>query len=437
MIGGQFEGSPVFGDIRLQGFGGKDIFLMNCNQQLEFQWARQFGSALADDNISEIAADSRDNILITGGIYDQAQFGDQIIRTIGHSNIGPADFFVAKLNAVGQLIWIDHNGGNMTPDKQTGDNLGVTVATDNVDNIITAGIYIGSPKMGNQRLPEGGPNDDIYIAKYSPDGTLTWVKTITSDYQLMIRDLAVDKQNDFYITGRFGHHNLSGNAYFDEDTLSSSGGQDIFIAKYTSEGKLVWTAKAGSKQLNGHDGGNCLAIDDQGNVILTGFFESVAQFGDKRIKSKGQRDFFLAKYDPSGKVIWAKSFGGSENDSGNRLCLDKKGNIYCTGKFSGTAQFDQFSLKSNGSEDMVILKCDPDGNIQWIRQAGGNSIEKSSDNVSGITINNNKLVITGFFSGIIQFGNQTLNSVGREDIFVLFLDTQGHILEARRTNYVL
>ncbi|MEZ4892131.1 MAG: hypothetical protein R2778_03840 [Saprospiraceae bacterium] len=100
-----------------------------------------------------------------------------------------------------------------------------------------------------------------------------------------------------------------------------------------------------------------------------------------------------------------------------------------TGKFSGTAQFDQFSLKSNGSEDMVILKCDPDGNIQWIRQAGGNSIEKSSDNVSGITINNNKLVITGFFSGIIQFGNQTLNSAGREDIFVLFLDTQGHILK--------
>ncbi|MEZ4939957.1 MAG: hypothetical protein R3D58_03755 [Saprospiraceae bacterium] len=438
VVGGQFEGAPVFGGIRLPGFGARDIFITACNQNLEFNWARQFGSPLGNDYLGEIGLDSKDNILVTGGFFDQARFDDRIVPAVGKANLGEGDFFIAKLNPAGKLLWLDHSGGNMIPDKQTGNNLGHAVIADKNDNIIAAGAYIGTPKFGAHRLPLGGPNEDLYFVKYNPDGNMLWVKTITSEYQMVVRSLATDDRNNLYLTGQFGHHNLGGKAFFDKDTLQSFGGQDIFLAKYNPEGRLLWVRQAGSAVRDGHESGTSVVVDHQGNVLLTGYFEDRARFENQTRSSRGRHDFFVAKYSAEGALLWVNTYGGQQNDRSSALCLDKTGNAFCIGQFTGQANFDRLTRTSNGKVDMFVLKLDADGGFQWMQQAGGDSNEWNSDSALGIAMDkSNRLVITGFFSGTMQLGNQTLSSAGREDMFLLFFDTSGRLLDARRTNYAL
>ncbi len=438
IVGGQFEGAPVFGGIRLPGFGALDVFITACNQNLEFSWARQFGSPLGNDYLCEIGLDSKDNILVTGGFFDQARFDDRIVPAVGKANLGEGDFFIAKLDPKGKLLWLDHSGGNMIPDKQTGNNLGHTVIADKTDNIIAAGAYIGTPKFGAHRLPVGGPNEDLYFVKYNPDGKMLWVKTITSEYQMVVRSLATDDRNNLYLTGQFGHHNFGGKAFFEHDTLQSFGAQDIFLAKYNPEGQLQWVRQAGSAKRNSHESGTSVVVDNQGNVLLTGYFEDRIRFGNQTRSSRGQRDFFIAKYSAEGALLWVNTYGGQQNDQSSTLCRDEAGNVFCVGQFTGQASFDQLTRTSKGRVDMFVLKLDAGGGFQWVQQAGGDSNEWNSDSALGIAMDkSNRLVITGFFSGTMQLGNQTLTSAGREDMFLLFFDTNGRLLDARRTNYAL
>lgn len=438
IVGGQFEGTPSFGDFNLPGFGEQDIFLLACNQKLEFRWARQFGSVYGNDYLTGIALDQADNIIVTGGLFDQATFGKMKINAYGKADKGEGDAFVAKLDPAGDLLWLRHFGGDMIPHKQTGTNLGKSVAVDPSGNVIATGMYIGTPGTGNITLPAGGPNEDLYLVKYSAKGIQQWIETATCDYNIAANSVATDAAGNIYLTGYFGHHNYGGSAYFDHIELKSYGGRDIFIAKYTPNGKLLWARQAGSPNTDGRDYGSSVAADGSGRIVVTGFFEGAARFGDTAIVSRGGRDVFLAKYNSLGDLLWVSSWGGMKNDQSSAVCLDEKGNIYCTGQFTGNAHFDTLQKTSRGDEDIYVVKYDPEGKLLWMRQAGGDAMEWNSDGAHDISIDGNgNLVITGFFSGKMQIGNQTLVSAGREDIFLLFFDRNGNLLEAKRSIYSL
>jgi hypothetical protein len=241
-----------------------------------------------------------------------------------------------------------------------------------------------------------------------------------------------------YLTGFFGHHNLSGSASFDDILLESYGGRDIFISKISADGKVLWASQAGSPLIGGNDIGGSIQSNPSGECYVSGLFEQVAKFDDILLQSHGKRDGFLAKYDQTGKVLWATNFGGAESDNCNSLCVDRKGNVYCTGVFTGSAKFDEQELTSSGEEDIFIVKYSPDGDFVWLRQLGGDSPEWNSDSASEIAINpDGHLVVTGFFSGTMQIGTQTLTSAGREDIFILFFDQDGSLLDAKQMVYQL
>lgn len=438
IVGGTFDGAPSFGDFNLPGFGAQDIFLLACNRQLEFRWARQFGSVYGNDYLTRIALDREDNILVTGGLFDEATFGKMKINAYGKADKGEGDAFVAKLNPAGDLLWLRHFGGNMIPHKQTGTNLGKSVAVDRSGNVIATGMYIGTPVTAGAALPAGGPNEDLFLVKYTASGKQQWVKTATCDFNIAANSVAVDSMGNIYLTGYFGHHNYGGSAYFDHITLKSYGGRDVFIAKYSPAGKLLWVRQAGSPNSDGRDYGFSVVADGKGQVVVTGFFEGAARFGDTTIVSRGGRDVFLAKYNSLGDLLWVTSWGGMKNDQSSAVCLDEKDNIYCTGQFTGNAHFDTLQKTSRGDEDVYVVKYNPDGKQIWMRQAGGDAMEWNSDGAHDISIDGNgNLVITGFFSGKMQIGNQTLVSAGREDIFLLFFDRNGNLLEAKRSIYSL
>jgi len=153
-----------------------------------------------------------------------------------------------------------------------------------------------------------------------------------------------------------------------------------------------WATKAGGIFT---DEGRSLAVDDGGNIYVTGTFAGTATFGSYTLYSSGENDIFVAKMDATGIWQWAIQAGGGSDDSGYRITIDDAGNSYVTGYFEDTATFGSYTLYSSGYDDIFVAKIDEDGNWLWATKAGGTYWDKGN----GITIDDaGNSYVTGFFT---------------------------------------
>ena len=157
--------------------------------------------------------------------------------------------------------------------------------------------------------------------------------------------IATDSDSNSYITGYF-----VGAATFGSTTLTSSGSDDIFIAKLNSSGSWDWAVKAGGSS---DDNGLGIAVDSSGNAYITGYFEGTAAFGSTSLVTSGSRDIFIAKLDTNGSWQWAVKAGGTGNDAGRGIAIDSSGNVYATGYFNSAATFGSIAL--SGTYNQVFI----------------------------------------------------------------------------------
>ncbi len=436
LLTGMVKGPAFFGNIELPPIGETDLFLASYSLGAGYNWAKGFGSKAGVSTSADIAIDGSENIIVTGVLFDQTDFGERVFRTRGNSNMGKMDFYLAKFDPAGNLLWLDHGGGNMVPHLQTGDNRGRAVAVTPQDDIVAVGDYIGAPRIGGTELPAGGPNEDTYLAKYSADGTVLWAKAITGNYMVSAYDVTTDRTGNIFVIGYFGHHNLGGHVDFDGVRLESNGGRDLFVAKYSFDGELLWARSAGSSgtgSSGGYDYATHVAADDRGGCLVTGWFQGAARFGPVQLASRGGRDVFLAKYSPEGEVLWAIREGGPLDDQGSTVLIDRDGNHYCAGFFRGTASFGQHEVTSIGESEIFVAKYDLNGTLVWLRQMGGDGEWFNSDSATEMSINAfGQIVLAGFFSGKMTIGSRVLESQGREDFFLVFFDERGNLLEFKQ-----
>ena len=124
------------------------------------------------------------------------------------------------------------------------------------------------------------------------------------------------------------------------------------------------------------DIGSSVSLDAKGNLYTAGSFEETVDFDagplSYLLKSNGARDIFITKMDSKGELIWAKNIGGDKSDDGRYMSTDVSGNIYITGTFQGTVDFDPgpglFPLTSQNKDDLFVLKLNADGNFLWAYQ---------------------------------------------------------------------
>jgi uncharacterized protein (AIM24 family) len=175
---------------------------------------------------------------------------------------------------------------------------------------------------------------DGFVAKFSgANGTHVWSKRFGGTGQDETVDgVAVDGSGNVVVTGRF-----QGSVNFGGAGLTSAGGQDVFLAKYSSSGTHLWSKRFGGTL---GDRGNSVAVDGNGNVVVTGTFSGSIDFGGGALTSSGTQDLFLAKFSGTGGHLWSKRFGGSSSyDVGTGVAVDDSDNVLVTGCFMGTADF--------------------------------------------------------------------------------------------------
>ena len=201
-------------------------------------------------------------------------------------------------------------------------------------------------------------------------------------------------------------------------------------------GNFIWARSMGGTLA---DVGNGVAVDSAGNVYATGSFTGTADFdpgsGTFNLTSMGSEDIFISKSDSGGNFIWARSMGGTANDQGRGIAVDSAGNIYTTGYFQGTVDFDPGpaiqDITSHGSTDIFVSKLDGGGNFVWARSMGGTA----ADQGRGIAVDSGgNVCTTGHFEGLVDFrpgpGFFFLLSQGAKDIFVSKLDNNGDFVWA-------
>lgn len=177
----------------------------------------------------------------------------------------------------------------------------------------------------------------------------------------------------------------------------------------------------------GNDYGQDIKVDSAGNVYVCGRVKNATTFGWASTPVTpplhGDQDAFIAKYNNSGQLIWVKRNGGISHDYANGLCLDRYNNLYVTGYFTGTINFEGNTYNSVGTSDFYVAKFNPSGNLVWFKH-GGNPGNYAYANA--ITVFNDTLIyIAGTYSGTINFETQNITSTGNNEIFLIALDSTG------------
>lgn len=387
---------PGTGVANLTSVASGDIFIAKYDVNGNYIFAKRIGGSGAEFG-RDIARDASGNIYVVGQ-FSATIDCDPGTGVFNLTGTGANDVFIAKYDLNGNFLMAKWIGG------VSGDD-GRTITVDPLGNIYIGGYFTGTVDFDpgaavvNLTAPSGL---DGFIAKYNSSGEYLYAKSISGTGDERIYSIKVDAGNNLCVSGHF-----NGTSDFDPGAgtvnLVSAGQDDVFIAKYDVNGNYVFAKRIGGTEF---DQGLGMAVDGSGNMIITGWFRTpTVDFdpgaGVANLTLVGADDIFLAKYDVSGNFIFAKSIGGTSTDQGKNVVVDANDNIFITGEFSETVDFDPGPGTANRTVTnfgIFIAKYDPSGNYQYAVGVGS-SMRGNDIGVDG----NGNIFATGMISTTVDF----------------------------------
>jgi gliding motility-associated-like protein len=334
---------------------------------------------------------------------------------------------------------------------------GRTVAVDKQGNVYSAGLFQHEvdfdPGPGVYALsPDNYFETGIYISKLDANGNFVWAVRLPVLVEWGAIELKTDENGNVYLVS-----SISDTADVDPGPgvymMSQTGFKDALIIKFDTNGDFIWAKQFGGP---GDTGAECtgVEIDNKGNVIVCGFFNNTVDFdpgpGVYNLTSTAHFQSFIAKLTSSGDLIWALQFGNSpvvyDNSEINDVKCDKNGDIYTTGIFKGTCDFDPgasvYELKGVSLMDQFISKLDANGNFVWAKQVSNTSNDYYQYIVPhGIDIDaGGNVITTGYFIGEFDFdpgeGNYIVSNIqtGIGEAFLLKLTGNGDFTWVKKVN---
>lgn len=396
-----------------------------------FQWAKSTGGSTKDEGIS-IVADASGNTFSTGSFRGTVDF-DPGAGSANLTAVGDNDIFIRKFDRDGNFSWAKSVGSSTY-------DVGIDIAIDASGNVYTTGAYSGAadfdPGASTTTLTPAGSRD-IFITKFDGSGNFIFAVSMGGSSPDAGNSIAVDLSGNIYCTGYY-----SGIADMDPGAgvnqfESLKAGEDIFLLKLNATGNFLWARTAGGAN---PDQGTGIALDLSGNPFVTGFYNGDANFNPLGSGAGGIRaaaggsDIFVLKFDAAGTFGYVKSFGGTGPDVGYGITIDATGNIFTTGYFSATADFDpgagNASLTSAGTNvDIFVSKLDAAGNYLFAKNMGGTN----GDVGYAISVDGPGNIYTyGAFAGTADFdpgaATTSVTSAGLADVYISKLDATGNFV---------
>jgi gliding motility-associated-like protein len=320
-----------------------------------------------------------------------------------------------------------------------------SITTDASGNVFSAGGFRNTvdfdPSTGVFNLTAVGfDNRGPYMLKLDPDGNFLWAKTFTSTNTCFMGAITNDASGNLYVTGSF-----DGTVDFDPGpgtfNITNTGSFDSnFICKLDANGNFLWATNTTS---NNSQAIASIAVDATQNVYTLGHFRGTVDFdpgtGISSLTPFGQWDVYLTKTGPSGNFISVQRLGGTDFDFGGSIGIDAAGNVYLSGVFQGTADFDPgagtSNMTSTGLRDIFVVKLASNGSFIWAKRLG----EAATDEL-GMAIKTDasgNIYGTGLYSGTWDFDPSlsffNLTSSGGTDFYLLKLNANGDFVWAKST----
>jgi hypothetical protein len=392
----------------------------------EFHWAKQLGgTGNAFIEAVRVAVDGSGNVYTVGYFENTVDFNsgaDPYYLTSNNPNY--PDAFISKHDGAGYLIWAKRLGG-------TAGTTAEAIAIDANNSIYIAGAFGGTADFDSgpgvyNLTSAGGAN--VYTMKLDNAGNLIWVKQLAGISNADTRGVAVDSTGSVYTVGSF-----QGMVDFDPSPSTynlTATSFDVFVSKLDSAGGFLWAKQFVATSFSNAIGG---AIDSNNNLVTIGVFQNTVDFdpgpSTYTLSSVGSNDVFISKLDSSGNLVWARRLGGISQDSASSIAIDNANNVYTTGSFQGTVDFDPGPGVYNltAGPPCFIVKVDHSGGLIWAKQ-----LDPFARGIAADSSGN--FVITGTGGGDFDPGPgvYNLSSISKGDGFIARFDGAGDLIWAKQ-----
>lgn len=376
------------------GGGNYDAFIAKLNKDGVLIWATYFGGAQSDFG-NALALDEHGNIFLVGSTSSNAA----IASNGADLNYGGGiyDGFILKLSAQGALQWASYIGGNA-------EDTSWSVDIDELGNAIVLSNTASNDAIANsigQASNAGGV--DLMIHKYNTDGELMWARYYGGAANEETGNIVYGMDGAYYVSASTASANFALNG---GQTTYGGGASDGLIAKFNTEGMLMWSSYIGG---SGDDYAHALSINNFNQLFISGSTSStngIATAGAAQTSNGGGTfDAFIGRYALNGQKLWMSYFGGEGIDRGFGCAVDELGSVYVGGITSSIANitFNPFQQDNGGGTDLFFAFYDSLGVKSWSSYLGGSGDEFlrsiSADENSKIIFSGNSASTAGALNG--------------------------------------
>jgi hypothetical protein len=330
-FGGDLDPGPAVVNAQTNGPG--NMVVAKYDSSGAYLWSFNFGT-FSTANLAGVGVDSTGNVYVSGVCFSGTDFDPGPPEAIPFSYGGSELNFLAKYDANGNYVWARTMDGPSF-------FRGAVVAVDPAGNAFLSGSLGDSlnmdPGVTDFVLNSIGPVEDVYLARYRPDGSFQWAGRIAGSLDGYDHAIATYAGDRVVIAGTF-----RGTYDFDMSTATSNltatipGAYDAYVASYDSLGALQWARRYGS---SGLDKATCVALDAIGDVTVGGYYAGSITLNDI-VDGYGWDDVFVARIDYTGDLLWGFGVGSNDYDDPTALAVGSDGSTYITGRFSNTIDLD-------------------------------------------------------------------------------------------------
>ncbi len=375
---------------------GPQAFGAKLDGSLAHAWSHTWGGP--DEQIARaVAADPDGDAFVAGSFRTSILFGGTLLT----ADDPEPDAFAARIGKDGTVVWAKRFGGQ-------GLQEATSVVLGASGDVVLAGSFVGAVDFGDGDLTSAGARD-VFLVKLAPDGSHVWSERFGDAGDQRGEHLAGDAANNAVVlAGAF-----DGALDFGAGAELAAADTDAYVARFDGTGQALASRSWPSP---GEQVATAVAVDSVGFVYVGGTFEGSIDLGDGEVASKGKRDIFLVKLEPSLEPLWAHTFGDVEDDVLHDIVTDEEGDAVLVATFRGSIDFGGGALAATGG-DIALVELDPQGNHLVSRRFG--NVSTQGQRYALAIDKQRRILLAGRFAGAIDFGAGVITPPsGDESLFL-------------------